>query len=506
MIQRSAMNLLNTCAVWFSLVSLVRSSSLVEPPKSAVVVAFENEYELSLLANTLSDNGISTILIISSSPSVILYDTLVNVEIIKLDFDDERSQTREARALNACEALLRNEIVGKKIEEFSPTHVISPALRHDACVLPWAKQFKLIPVVWTQGSEAETYTFYHSGIALPIFRGGFWSRLSHLLEIRSTRINFDNNYVTPALELVGKYLPDIINTLDNFYADVDLVFWGSDPILRSEISPLSQLLVEIGCHHCRGAHPVPADLQKELVEFRLGTIAVLLDEEYKNLIEEIARGLPQGRQGQAVAWKNKKMNYSSDQKPDNLFFHNEVIRQDVIGYPRTRVLLSHCEDTELLEAAFHGTPVICFPRNRDEIKNSQRALSLGFSLETNNDYTASNLLSLIKTIHETAGYRENARKISVAIRDRPNPAADRITYWLGYVARNKNDKKFLAANENRRITYRNIFNVDIWLTIGFIFGVISGAVLPSAYILAGRILAANEHFGGRGKPKRKYKT
>lgn len=73
-------------------------------------------------------------------------------------------------------------------------------------------------------------------------------------------------------------------------------------------------------------------MQKELVEYRTGTIAALLDKEYKYLLEEVAKGLPQGRQGQALAWKNKNVVYQSrDEIPENLFLNNEVIRQDLVG-------------------------------------------------------------------------------------------------------------------------------------------------------------------------------
>ncbi|XP_046425089.1 UDP-glucuronosyltransferase 1A9 [Neodiprion fabricii] len=504
------MKLTSLYGAWFSLafVNLISASSLVTPPKSAVVLAFEYEHELSLLANTLSDENINTVLIIPSTSRDLLYDNLIDVEVVEVKVDAALASTKESRALKACESLLSDETIQNLIQEFSPTYVISPGLRHDACVLPWVRKFASIPVIWTQGSEAESYVFHQSGIALPILTGGFWNRLSSLLGIRSIVKNANSNYVTPALELVEKYLPAETDTIENLYRDVDLIFWGADTILRSDVSFVSQMLVEIGCHHCRGAHPVPPELQKELIERRSGTIATLLDKDYKNLIEEIARGLPQGRQGQAVVWKIKDVDYLKEEKPDNLFVNKEVIRQDIIGYPRTRVLLSHCEDTELLEAGFHGTPVICLPRDADETRNARRAIELGFSIETGGVHTSSNILSLIKTVHETAGFRENARKVSVAIRERPNPAVDRITYWLGYVARNKEEKKHLSVRENRGLSYKSIYSTDISLAVGFIVGLISGAVLPAAYILAGRILAAGGHSYGKQptKPKRKYKT
>lgn len=105
------------------------ASSLVTPEKSAIVVAFENEYDLSTLANTLSDEGINTVLIIPSSSNN-LDDTLVDVEIVRLKVNDEKFKSDESRALEACESLLTDQAVHKLVEEFSPTYVIAPALRY----------------------------------------------------------------------------------------------------------------------------------------------------------------------------------------------------------------------------------------------------------------------------------------------------------------------------------------------------------------------------------------
>ena len=74
---------------------------------------------------------------------------------------------------------------------------------------------------------------------------------------------------------------------------------------------------------------MPPTLQKELIEFRLGTIVSLLDESYTNLITEVAKILPQGIQGQAIVWKQK--NITIEKKPENLFIHSAVDRQDLIG-------------------------------------------------------------------------------------------------------------------------------------------------------------------------------
>jgi len=60
----------------------------------------------------------------------------------------------------------------------------------------------------------------------------------------------------------------------------------------------------------------------------MGTIVALLEENYETLIRELAKKLPQGREGQAVVWKSKSTNVAA---PENLFITEDVDRQDLIG-------------------------------------------------------------------------------------------------------------------------------------------------------------------------------
>lgn len=143
-----------------------------------------------------------------------------------------------------------------------------------------------------------------------------------------------------------------------------------------------------------------------------------------------------------------------------------------IGYGRTRLLLSHCSDTELLEAAFHGTPVICVPRDLHEERNADRAAEWKFSMTLDSRFTSDELVELVGVLHETTDYRESARKVSMGIRDRPSPASDRLTFWLSYVARNNYEgMRFLSAKRNVRGLTEEARFFEGAVT-GFVLGVI----------------------------------
>jgi hypothetical protein len=94
--------------------------------------------------------------------------------------------------------------------------------------------------------DEELYVFECTGAALPIHNGGFWSRLSTSFAGKFIFSNAKNNYLIPALQLAKKHLPDTHIDLDHLYADVRLLLWGVDTVLRSNFAPLTQSLIEVG--------------------------------------------------------------------------------------------------------------------------------------------------------------------------------------------------------------------------------------------------------------------
>lgn len=124
------MSIIIILCVNFYLMNIVQSSTLTTPPQSAVVVAFEDIYDLSLLANTLSDQGIDTTLIIPASNENEVYETLIDVEVLMVKVEIKESMYSEKKTIQICEALLKDEQIAKKIQEIQPTFTVFPAIRY----------------------------------------------------------------------------------------------------------------------------------------------------------------------------------------------------------------------------------------------------------------------------------------------------------------------------------------------------------------------------------------
>lgn len=97
---------------------------------SALIIAFDNVYDLSLLANTLSDEGIDTTLIVPAYAADDVYNNLIDVEVLQLNVDNDKSVYANTRALKTCDGFFRDEKVLGKIRKFQPTFIVFPALRY----------------------------------------------------------------------------------------------------------------------------------------------------------------------------------------------------------------------------------------------------------------------------------------------------------------------------------------------------------------------------------------
>lgn len=108
----------------------VGGSSLTAPPLSVLVIGFEGGYDLSLLANTLSDQGIDVTLVLPENIADDLYENLIDVEVYRLKESRERRTVHpEDEALKFCDSLFDDQELSQKVQEFRATITLFPALR-----------------------------------------------------------------------------------------------------------------------------------------------------------------------------------------------------------------------------------------------------------------------------------------------------------------------------------------------------------------------------------------
>lgn len=131
--------------------------------------------------------------------------------------------------------------------------------------------------------------------------------------------------------------------------------------------------------------------------------------------------------------------------------------------------------------------MICFPRDFDEFRNARRASELGFAYVEKIDAKSDTVSETIMEIHESTQYRENARIVSQALRDRSNHAMDRILYWLGYTARHNGEGKNLLLPK-----IVSTYNEILQAVTGFLVGVGFTMLLTIVFFISQNIFESQK--------------
>ena len=74
-------------------------------------------------------------------------------------------------------------------------------------------------------------------------------------------------------------------------------------------------------------------------------------------------------------------------------------QNDVLGHPKTRLFIGHAGMNGMLEAGYHGVPMICVPFFGDQFENSVAAKHFGVAeILYQEQITENNLVNAINTV------------------------------------------------------------------------------------------------------------
>jgi len=77
-------------------------------------------------------------------------------------------------------------------------------------------------------------------------------------------------------------------------------------------------------------------------------------------------------------------------------------QNDILGHPKTRLFIGHAGMNGMLEAGYHGVPMICVPFFGDQFDNAVAAKNLGMAeILHQEQITEEKLIKTINTILQT---------------------------------------------------------------------------------------------------------
>lgn len=214
---------------------------------------------------------------------------------------------------------------------------------------------------------------------------------------------------------------------------VDIVLVQSDPLdyPRPHL-PNTKL---VGPLLSNPAEPLPEELEQfvrgsgveGVILVSFGSILGEISDQTISTMADVFSTLPQ-----RVIWK---LNTDGTRLTlgENIKTLSWLPQNDILGHPKTRLFIGHAGMNGLLQAGYHGVPMICIPFFGDQFDNSIAAKYFGMAeILYKEAITTESLLNAISTVINNASYRESAVRISKSIKLRPRTSIQESADWVEY--------------------------------------------------------------------------
>ncbi|KAK2705370.1 UDP-glucuronosyltransferase 1A8-like [Artemia franciscana] len=396
-----------------------------------------------------------------------------------------------SESLQLCNMLYYNNFAQTILEKTNYDLAIIALTFSDACILPLMKVMNF-PVIGLATSFLDLpWVYYNADVPFPLSyvpvmsdidpeEFTIFEKLRNFRRWRNYLFEVDNVWRIPASKIVVDNLKQEFE-LSQLYDDIGLVLTASD-LLMEEPMPLPPHILRAGCYYCLAPMEFEG-VTKEFVEnTKSGTVFITTD----NPLDD-ERFVPPKDATQVLIDAVVKSGYSvivttSDPRlrehrprPGVLYLRNPS-RIDILGHPKTRLLISCCSFTETFEALYYGVPIICLPTTAAQKLASKRAAVLGageilqwsqlFQPEAHN-VTQRLVTSLIKD----KKYREALRHISTDVRDRPLTPLDVFIYWVNYAIRHKGHTH-LRSETTKKLSLVSYYMIDVVALVALLIFII----------------------------------
>ncbi|XP_036399962.1 UDP-glucuronosyltransferase 2B31-like [Megalops cyprinoides] len=224
---------------------------------------------------------------------------------------------------------------------------------------------------------------------------------------------------------------ELLQAADIWLMRVDFVFEFPRPTMPN--------VVYMGGFQCKSSKPLPEDLEEfvqssgehGIIIMSLGTFVGHLPH---GLADEIAAAFAQ--LPQKVIWR-----YTGDRPVtlgNNTRLVNWMPQNDLLGHPKTRVFVAHGGTNGVLEAIYHGVPVVGLPLFYDQYDNLLRLKERGGATILSVGTVDSSIFfqALQEVLHDPS-YRMNMQRLSRLHRDQPMKPLDLALFWIEFVMRHK---------------------------------------------------------------------
>ncbi|XP_071511921.1 UDP-glucuronosyltransferase 2C1-like [Diadema antillarum] len=236
--------------------------------------------------------------------------------------------------------------------------------------------------------------------------------------------------------------------------------------------PIAPNYVSIGGISVRPPKPLPQELEDfvqgsgehGIIVFTLGSVVrSLMDDVLTEKLAKVFSELPQ-----RVLWRYKGP--TPRNLANNTLISDWLPQNDLLGHPKTRLLIYHGGANGIFEATKHGVPVLLMPLAGDQMANAVRfkAKGLGFPIDKNT-LTEESFRQDVKEILTNPKYTINMKKASAIMNDEIVPTRQKIVYYVEHILKFGGDHLRSRALELNFIELNSIDVMAFLLVVSLIF-------------------------------------
>ncbi|KAK9498401.1 hypothetical protein O3M35_003043 [Rhynocoris fuscipes] len=206
--------------------------------------------------------------------------------------------------------------------------------------------------------------------------------------------------------------------------------------------PLHKNVVEFGGANVKAADKLPEDLQQIMDKAKDGVVflsfGTFLNITTLSPSVQVAIVNALGKLKQTVLVKWVKPTHLNIDIPKNIIFREWYPQPSILAHPNCKLFISHCGVRSLLEAVYHGVPMVLVPLFADQKYNAKFVEINGYGRVLNlKKLTEDKLSHAINTVLNNPGYKERIMLRSAVFKDNPIDIMDNVVYWIEYVIRHK---------------------------------------------------------------------
>ncbi|XP_071539169.1 UDP-glucuronosyltransferase 2A3-like [Panulirus ornatus] len=145
--------------------------------------------------------------------------------------------------------------------------------------------------------------------------------------------------------------------------------------------------------------------------------------------------------------------------PPNVKVVSWIPQQDVLGHNRTVLFFTHCGMHGVLEALYHGVPMVGMPIFADQQDVLVRLQERGVARGVHKEASEEEIYQAIVHVLNNTSYRNNARRMSKILWDQPQDPLHHAVWLVEHVAatRGAQHLKFSA----RHLNFCQFFGLDV---------------------------------------------